>query len=70
MAAPLMSDDFKDGQGIVFIGLEGEGDKAKFSLSNEAREFLETVGHGISCSCSNFTHSFVHVCYFFFAVYQ
>jgi hypothetical protein len=47
MATPLLSDDFKDGQGIVFIGLEGEGDKAKFSLSNEAREFLETVGFGL-----------------------
>jgi hypothetical protein len=44
MASPLLSEDFKDGKGIVFIGLEGEGEKARFSLSQEARDFLETVG--------------------------
>jgi hypothetical protein len=31
------------GQGIVFIGMEGEGANAKFNVSDEAMEFLETV---------------------------
>ena len=30
-------------QGIVFIGMEGEGANAKFNVSDEAMEFLETV---------------------------
>lgn len=30
-------------QGIVFIGMEGEGSNAKFNVSDEAMEFLETV---------------------------
>ena len=39
----LMSDDFKDGKGILFIGMDGAGDKAKFTVTEEAKEFLSTV---------------------------
>lgn len=39
----LLSDDFKDGRGILFIGMEGTGDKAKFTVTDEAKAFLATV---------------------------
>jgi len=42
----LMSEDFKDGKGILFIGMEGTGDKAKFTVTDEAKAFLETVSGG------------------------
>eukprot|EP00281_Chroomonas_sp_CCMP1168_P034621 CAMPEP_0206239688 /NCGR_PEP_ID=MMETSP0047_2-20121206/15526_1 /ASSEMBLY_ACC=CAM_ASM_000192 /TAXON_ID=195065 /ORGANISM="Chroomonas mesostigmatica_cf, Strain CCMP1168" /LENGTH=971 /DNA_ID=CAMNT_0053664395 /DNA_START=45 /DNA_END=2956 /DNA_ORIENTATION=- len=40
---PLLDEDFKDGKGIVFIGMHGEGDKAKFEVADEAKAFLETL---------------------------
>jgi hypothetical protein len=43
MSAPLLDDDYKDGTGIPFMALEGEGADAKFSLTDEAKEFLMTL---------------------------
>jgi hypothetical protein len=40
MAAKISSDDYKDGQGIPFMALEGEGSSAKFTLTQEAKDFL------------------------------
>ena len=39
----LVDEDFKSGQGIPFIALEGEGKDAKFSMRDEAKEFLEKL---------------------------
>eukprot|EP00960_Hanusia_phi_P037832 753141-Hanusia_phi.AAC.2 len=43
MAEALASEDYKDGMGIPFIALEGDGDDAKFRLTEEAKEFLATL---------------------------
>eukprot|EP00284_Hemiselmis_tepida_P006690 CAMPEP_0174933084 /NCGR_PEP_ID=MMETSP1355-20121228/43527_1 /TAXON_ID=464990 /ORGANISM="Hemiselmis tepida, Strain CCMP443" /LENGTH=88 /DNA_ID=CAMNT_0016179551 /DNA_START=36 /DNA_END=299 /DNA_ORIENTATION=- len=43
MAESADDEEFKKGKGIVFIGMEGEGDSAKFNVSDEAKEFLETL---------------------------
>ena len=43
MAELLADEDFKAGQGIPFIALEGEGDDAKFLMCEEAKEFLATL---------------------------
>jgi hypothetical protein len=39
----LISPDFKEGKAILFIGMEGAGSKAKFYITDEAKEFLGTV---------------------------
>jgi hypothetical protein len=39
----IIDDDYKDGNGIPFMALEGEGAEAKFSLTDEAKEFLLTL---------------------------
>ena len=39
----LLDDDYKDGTGIPFMALEGEGADAKFSLTDEAKQFLLTL---------------------------
>jgi len=39
----LLDESFKDGGGIPFIALEGEGDDAKFRVTDEAVEFLKTL---------------------------
>jgi hypothetical protein len=39
----LISPDFKEGKAILFIGMEGAGSKAKFYITDEAKEFLQTV---------------------------
>lgn len=43
MGELLADDDFKAGQGIPFIALEGEGEDAKFCVCAEARDFLRTL---------------------------
>ena len=43
MADCLANEDFKSGQGIPFIALEGEGKDASFRLTEEAKEFLCTL---------------------------
>ena len=39
----LADEDFKSGAGIPFIALEGEGQDAKFTLCDEAAQFLQTL---------------------------
>ena len=39
----LIDESFKDGKGIPFIALEGDGDDAKFRVTDEATEFLKTL---------------------------
>lgn len=39
----LADEDFKSGAGIPFIALEGEGQDAKFTMCDEAAQFLQTL---------------------------
>lgn len=43
MAELLADEAFKEGQGIPFLALDGEGDDAKFLMCEEAKEFLATL---------------------------
>jgi len=43
MSSCLVNEDFKDGHGILFIGMQGEGSKAKFEVTDEAKAFLATL---------------------------
>uniref|UniRef100_A0A6U6DJ11 GB1/RHD3-type G domain-containing protein n=1 Tax=Guillardia theta TaxID=55529 RepID=A0A6U6DJ11_GUITH len=43
MVEALLNEDYKDGMGIPFIALEGDGDDARFRVTEEAKEFLSTL---------------------------
>ena len=43
MSAKVIDDEYKGGQGIPFMALEGEGSDAKFTLTQEAKDFLSTL---------------------------